>query len=60
MTAEIIAELHEALTRLNAPAELLSITGSHGDTLNDDDVLELLCDYNQKGRLFDQVIAQVV
>ncbi len=46
--AAIAAELYKALTKLRAPGQLLSIVGSYGDTLDDDDVLNLLRAWNRQ------------
>jgi len=50
ITARIADEIHTALERLDADAELLAIVGSWGDTLEDADVLALLRDYNATGK----------
>jgi hypothetical protein len=44
---DIIGQLGMAISRLGAGHELLSIAGSYGDTLSDEDVLRMLTDYNE-------------
>lgn len=44
----IATELCAALKKLGAGAQLLSIVGSYGDTLDDDDVLRLLRAWNRR------------
>ena len=46
--AQIAKELYQAIKHVSADGELLSIVGSYGDTLDDDDVLTLLRDWNKK------------
>lgn len=46
MKAQIASELYMAIKRLGGDDKLLSIVGSYGDTLDDDDVLLLLRDWN--------------
>lgn len=50
LTAEIAAELYKAIERLDAGSDLLSIIGSYGDTLSDQEVLDLLREWNRTGR----------
>ena len=45
---QIAKELYQAIKHVSADGELLSIVGSYGDTLEDDDVLLLLRDWNKK------------
>ena len=42
----IAAELYTAMDRLGADPDLLSIIGSYGDTLTDEEILSLLREYN--------------
>ncbi len=49
--AAIASELYKALERLEAPPDLLSIIGSYGDTLSDEEVLQLLRDWNATGKV---------
>lgn len=49
--AAIISELYKALERLDADPELLSIIGSYGDTLTDEEVLRLLRAWNETGKV---------
>jgi hypothetical protein len=48
MKAQIAHELYRALQSLGADNELLSVIGSYGDTLDDDDVLALLKSWNAR------------
>lgn len=45
--SRIAGELHEAARKLGAKSDLLSIIGSYGDTLNDDEVLDALRQWNE-------------
>lgn len=45
----LMAEIYRAFKNLDAPAELLAIIGSIGDTLDDKECLGLLKDYNETG-----------
>jgi hypothetical protein len=47
----IVSELYRALERLDAPPELLSIIGSWNDTLSDEEVLRLLKEWNETGKV---------
>jgi hypothetical protein len=60
MTAQhdaIIAELCKALAQLGAGRQLLAVVASWGDTMTDDEVLEVLQKLNAGRRLFDEVSA---
>ena len=48
LKAQIAHELYRALQSLGADNELLSVVGSYGDTLDDDDVLALLKNWNAR------------
>lgn len=48
----IIRELYIALERIGAPAELLGVIGSWGDTMSDREVLKMLRDYTRTGTIF--------
>ncbi len=50
ITPQIARELYAALERLGADAELLSIVGSWGDTLDEAEVLSMLREYNATGK----------
>jgi len=54
LTPTIAAELYRAFERLNAPPELLSIIGSYGDSLSDEEALRLLKDYNETGKVLHE------
>jgi hypothetical protein len=44
--AQIAGELYIAMERHGADPDLLSIIGSYGDTLSDEEILALLREYN--------------
>jgi hypothetical protein len=44
--AKIAHELYEAVRKLDPASDLLCIIGSYGDTVDDDDVLERLRQWN--------------
>jgi hypothetical protein len=48
--AQIAAELYKAIQFLDGDAALLATVGSYGDTLDDDDVLTLLRQWNADRR----------
>jgi hypothetical protein len=54
MKQQIAAEIYKAMERLGAEPDLLSIIGSYGDTLDDDDILGLLKSYNETGVVLHQ------
>ena len=51
LKAQIAKELYVAMERLGADPDLLSIIGSYGDTLTDEEILALLREYNATGRV---------
>lgn len=59
MKMEIARQLTIALHELGAPAELLFIVGSYGDTQIDSDVLEMLEQYNRNGTCIHSMILSV-
>jgi hypothetical protein len=48
MKAQIARELCQAIRHLGGGGQLLSIVGSYGDTLDDDDVLRQLRVWNDR------------
>jgi hypothetical protein len=48
VTRKIIRQIYEIIYKKLNDIELMSIVGSWGDTLDDDQILELLTDYNQQ------------
>lgn len=44
----IVRQIYAALTLLGAPMELLALVGSWGDTLDDEDVLDQLEQWNAR------------
>lgn len=57
MKMKLAKQLTIALQNLNAPIELLCIVGSYGDTQSDEDVLECLEQYNDRGTCMQEIIA---
>jgi hypothetical protein len=53
--AAIIPELFTAIRRCDGSPELLSIIGSYGDTLDDKEVLQLLKDWNETGKILNEI-----
>ena len=51
LTTQIAAEIYIAMQKLGADQTLLSIIGSWGDTLNEEEVLALLREYNATGEV---------
>src|SRR5262249_5346571 len=51
LTAQIAREIYIAMERLGAAPELLSIVSSYRDTLNDEEILALLKEYNATGQV---------
>ena len=51
LRAQIAEELFTAMERLGAEPDLLSIVGSWGDTLDDEEVLALLKEYKATGQV---------
>lgn len=47
---KIAKELYQAIQTLGGSGQLLSIVGSYGDTLNDDEVLTMLRRWNDQHR----------
>lgn len=52
--SDIVHEIYKAFERLEAPPELLSIIGSYGDTLEDSEVLKLLKEWNESGKILHE------
>src|SRR5262249_25314396 len=50
LKAQIANELYIAMERLGAGPDLLSIIGSYGDTLDDEEIFALLQEYNATGQ----------
>ena len=51
LRAQIVKELYATMERLGAEPDLLSIVGSWGDTLDDEEVLALLKEYKATGQV---------
>lgn len=57
MKMKIAKQLVITLQNLGAPAHLLFLIGSYGDTQTDEDVLEMLEQYNERGTYVHEVIS---
>lgn len=57
--ADIAKELYRALDDLCADPQLLSIVGSYGETLTDEQVLAYLKTFNETGSIFSRPICGV-
>ena len=57
MKMKIAKQLTILLTNISAPTELLFLIGSYGDTQSDEDILEMLEQYNECGTFVHEVIA---
>lgn len=58
---KILGEIGKAIEKLVTPGavELLCVVGSYGDTLEDEEVLEFLQQYNDTGSCVDRIIFKV-
>jgi len=54
----IAIELYKACENLGAGPELLAVIGSYGDTLDDEDILFCLKDYNASGDYLKELTIQ--
>lgn len=52
--SDIAYQIYVAMKDLNAPPELLSIIGSYGDSLSDEQVLRYLRDWNETGKVIHE------
>jgi hypothetical protein len=59
LKADIAKEIYRALDDLCADPQLLSIVGSYGERLTDEEVLSYLKTFNQTGSMFSGVICSV-
>ena len=57
MKMQIARQLAITLQNLGAPTELLFLIGSYGDTQTDEDILEMLEQFNERGTCVHEVIA---
>ncbi len=57
LRAQIARELYIALERLGTDAELLSIVGSCGGPLDDDEILLMLQEHNATGKVLQRPAA---
>lgn len=58
--AETVARKYDFAKRQKGDelVDLLAILGSLGDTLPDDEILDLLRDWNEKGQIFTKIFAK--
>jgi hypothetical protein len=54
MKGDIAYQIYVSMKDLNAPPGLLSIVGSYGDTLSDEEILSLLRAYNETGKVLHE------
>jgi hypothetical protein len=54
----IVNEIYFALSKLQAPDELLAIVGSWGDTMDDARTLDHLRSFNRNCTMFSEVICE--
>lgn len=59
ISSEIMEQIYKAFEKLGADSMLLAIIGSIGDTLDNDEVLELLQRHNETGKIHDRMICSV-
>ncbi|MCW2477727.1 hypothetical protein [Candidatus Symbiopectobacterium sp. NZEC135] len=57
MKMKLAKQLTIAMHAIGAPVELLCIVGSLGDTQSDEDVLESLEQFNERGTCMDEIIS---
>lgn len=55
----ILHQINKALENLGGSIELLCIVGSYGDTQEDEDILEMLEQYNSQGTTIAETIVSV-
>jgi hypothetical protein len=58
-TTAIISQIYVAVERMGGNSELLALIGSWGDTLPDEEILECLQMYNERGTYKSKVLFQV-
>lgn len=56
MKIKIAKQLVISLQNLGAPTDLLFLIGSYGDTQSDEDILEMLEQFNERGTYVHEVI----
>ena len=54
---DIMANIYKALESLHAPFELLALVGSYGDTLDNNEILEMLIEFNETGEFGETIIS---
>lgn len=57
MKRRMAKEIATILINLNAPSEILFAIGSFGDTQDDEDVIQALEQYNEKGTYVHELVS---
>lgn len=57
MKMKIAKQLVIAMQNIGAPAKLMFLIGSYGDTQSDEDILEMLEQFNERGTYVHEVIS---
>lgn len=57
--SKIIGEVYKAFYKLGADMELMCIIGSLGETMDDDEILEMFEQHNENGTCMAEVILDV-
>lgn len=55
----IIGQMYKAFENLGADMDILSLVGSFGDTLPDDEILEMFEQYNKTGSYMSEIIIDI-
>jgi len=56
---KIISQIYKAFEKLGAESDILAMVGSWGDTLPDDEILEMFRQHNKTGTIWKEIIADV-
>ena len=56
---KILYQINKAIEKLTNDIELLCIIGSYGDTQEDEDVLQMLEEYNKYGTATKEIICSI-
>jgi len=56
---KIISQIYKAFENLGASVDILCLVGSFGDTLEDDEVLEMFEQYNETGSCMSEIIIDI-
>ena len=57
---KILYQINKAIEKLTNDIELLCIIGSYGDTQEDEDVLQMLEEYNKYGTATKEIICYTI